>query len=110
MHFREYQIKTDETDTSKTCTNPNFLYYLLGVCGETGELTEKIKKIIREKNGIVSNEDKEALKFELGDILWYVARLADALNLDLDKVAQANLDKLLSRKNRNKLYGNGDNR
>jgi NTP pyrophosphatase (non-canonical NTP hydrolase) len=80
----------------------------LGLCGESGEVADKVKKVIRDQGGSFSPEVIEGLKLELGDVLWYVAQLASELGLDLDHVAQANLDKLASRAARNVLSGSGD--
>jgi NTP pyrophosphatase (non-canonical NTP hydrolase) len=88
----------------------NFIYPTLGLCGESGEVAEKVKKIIRDDNGIISEEKKELLKKELGDILWYISNLASELNLSLDNIAITNIEKLLNRQKRNVLSGSGDNR
>ena len=109
MNFRMYQ-----TESRKTAIYPdigkNFTYPTLGLCGESGEIAEKIKKIIRDKRGIISSEDSESIKKELGDVLWYVANLAAELNLDLQAVAEENLEKLKDRQIRNVLHGSGDTR
>lgn len=83
---------------------------VLGLVGESGEIAEKFKKILRDKSGVVSDEDKQELAKELGDILWYVNSVAHLLGVSLDDVAAANLTKLQSRKDRNVLGGSGDNR
>jgi NTP pyrophosphatase (non-canonical NTP hydrolase) len=85
-------------------------YPALGLAGEAGEVAEHAKKAIRDDAGSVSSERREKMAKELGDVLWYVAQLASELGLDLDEVAQANLDKLLSRQRRGVLSGNGDDR
>jgi NTP pyrophosphatase (non-canonical NTP hydrolase) len=109
MNFNEYQIKARETAVYPNI-NSNFIYPTLGLVGEAGEVAEKIKKVIRDNNGIISEEKKEEIKKELGDVLWYVANLAKELNIDLDDVAQGNIEKLFSRMERNKIHGDGDNR
>jgi NTP pyrophosphatase (non-canonical NTP hydrolase) len=86
------------------------LYGACGLAGETGEVCDKIKKIVRDDAGVVSPEKLEALKLELGDCLWYLARIAQILGLPLARVADANLMKLLDRHQRNTLQGSGDNR
>ena len=88
----------------------NPIYPTLGLCGEAGEVADKVKKVIRDHGGHFSPEVIEALKLELGDVLWYVAQLASELGLELDQVAQANLDKLASRAARNVIAGEGDDR
>ena len=85
-------------------------YPALGLAGEAGEVAEHAKKAIRDDGGDVSAERREAMAKELGDVLWYVAQLATELDLDLDEIAQANLDKLLSRQRRGVLSGSGDDR
>ena len=85
-------------------------YPALGLAGEAGEVAEHAKKVIRDDAGSVDAERREQMAKELGDVLWYVAQLASELELDLDQVAQANLDKLLSRQRRGVLSGSGDDR
>lgn len=88
----------------------NPIYPTLGLCGEAGEVADKVKKVLRDQGGSFSPEVLEALKLELGDVLWYVAQLASELNLDLEAIATANLAKLASRAARNVITGSGDNR
>jgi NTP pyrophosphatase (non-canonical NTP hydrolase) len=88
----------------------NPYYPALGLGGEVGEVLNKIKKIMRDNDGQISDEYRDALKKELGDVLWYVAALASELELNLDDIAQMNLEKLASRKERGTLGGDGDNR
>jgi NTP pyrophosphatase (non-canonical NTP hydrolase) len=85
-------------------------YPALGLAGEAGEVAEHAKKVIRDDAGSVGTERREQMAKELGDVLWYVAQLASELDLDLDQIAQANLDKLLSRQRRGVLSGSGDDR
>jgi len=85
-------------------------YPALGLAGEAGEVAEHAKKSIRDDGGAVLPERRVAMAKELGDVLWYVAQLATELDLDLDDIAQANLDKLLSRQRRGVLAGSGDDR
>lgn len=109
MDFKEYQLSARSTAIYPNIGN-NFIYPTLGLCGESGEVAEKVKKIIRDDNGIISEEKKELLKKELGDILWYISNLASELKLSLDDIASSNVEKLLSRQKRNVLSGSGDNR
>jgi NTP pyrophosphatase (non-canonical NTP hydrolase) len=85
-------------------------YPALGLAGEAGEVAEHAKKAIRDDRGGVSEERRAAMAKELGDVLWYVAQLASELGLELDEIAQVNLDKLLSRQRRGVLSGSGDER
>jgi NTP pyrophosphatase (non-canonical NTP hydrolase) len=88
----------------------NLLYPTLGLCGEAGEVAEKVKKMVRDDGGVLSAQRRDALAGELGDVLWYVAQLATEAGLDLDAIAASNLDKLLSRRERGVVGGSGDER
>lgn len=91
-------------------TNDYIVYPTLGLVNEAGEFAGKIKKIFRDKNGEFSPETKEALKGELGDVLWYLTQICTNLGFSLEDVAESNLDKLFSRLERGKIQGDGDNR
>lgn len=115
MKFDEYQKRALTTDlfsdeSKKYAHNPGYVAKILGLSGEAGEVAEKYKKIIRDKKGIVSPEDKTELTKELGDVLWYTAVLAHYLGVSFDEVARKNIDKLSSRNSRGKIHGKGDNR
>jgi NTP pyrophosphatase (non-canonical NTP hydrolase) len=86
------------------------IYCALALNGEAGEIAEKVKKVIRDKNGLYSEEDRKAIALEIGDLLWYCANLANQFGYDLEEIAKLNMDKLQSRKTRNVLSGSGDNR
>lgn len=109
MELNEYQ-----EEAKKSAIYPhagqNIIYPVLGLCGEAGEVAEKIKKVLRDEGGAISLEKNEEIKKELGDVLWYVAIIANELGATLDDVAAANIEKLASRKNRDKISGSGDNR
>ncbi len=109
MDFNKYQEESKRTAVYPNQGN-NYIYPVLGLTGEAGEVAEKIKKIIRDKAGQVSDEDKLELSKELGDVMWYVAQLATEFNLKMSDIAQGNLDKLHSRIKRGVLHGSGDNR
>lgn len=109
MDFKEYQEKAGETALYPN-EGSNFIYPTLGLVGEAGELANKVKKVIRDDGGIITEEKRESLKKELGDILWYVAQLSTELKLSLEEVAEYNIKKLKSRKERGVLNGEGDNR
>lgn len=111
MTFDEYQKKAIQTAVHKEKDFwSSAVYRTLGLTGEAGEVAEKMKKIIRDKGGVVSDSDKAEIVKELGDVLWYVQALADYLDVPLEQVAKGNLDKLASRKDRGKIKGSGDNR
>ncbi len=109
MTFEEYQKLSRKTAIYPNAGN-NFIYPTLGLAGETGEVAEKIKRVLRDKNGIVNEQTKAEISKELGDVLWYLAQLAAELNLSLDDIASANIEKLSSRKKRGVLHGDGDDR
>ncbi|MGB9911633.1 MAG: nucleoside triphosphate pyrophosphohydrolase family protein [Microgenomates group bacterium] len=109
MTFAVYQKQARKTAIYPNL-GKNYIYPTLGLSGESGEVAEKIKKVIRDKKGIIDNKTKEELEKELGDVLWYLANLATELNLSLEAIAQKNLNKLASRQTRGKLHGEGDNR
>ena len=88
----------------------NLTYPALGLCGEAGEVAEKVKKTIRDDGGVLGAERRAALGAELGDVLWYVAQVATEAGLDLDEIAAGNLAKLRSRHERSMLQGSGDER
>lgn len=109
MNFREYQEEAKKTALYPN-VGDNYIYPVLGLVGEAGEVAEKIKKIIRDDEGVVSEEKKEEIKKELGDVLWYLSQLSSEFGLKLEDVASGNLKKLSSRLERNKVKGSGDNR
>jgi NTP pyrophosphatase (non-canonical NTP hydrolase) len=77
----------------------------LGLCGESGEVAEKIKKYFRDED-----YSKEDIVKELGDVLFYVTALTNHIGSDLETVMRSNIKKLQDRKKRNKIQGSGDNR
>ena len=109
LTFSEYQQRTGDTARYPD-VGQNPIYPTLGLAGEAGEVAEKVKKVLRDKGGEFDAETVAALKKELGDVLWYVARLAAELDLDMGDVAAANLAKLSSRQDRGVLHGSGDER
>jgi NTP pyrophosphatase (non-canonical NTP hydrolase) len=111
--FSEYQnaITDFAVYPEKNTGRPAALSYCgLGLGGETGEVLEHLKKIQRDNAGEVSPERREALSKEMGDVLWYLCRLASELSLDMSVVASDNVQKLQDRLDRNVIHGDGDNR
>ncbi len=109
MELGEYQAASRAT-TIYPGAGDNLLYPTLGLCGEAGEVAEKVKKMLRDDAGVLTPERRAALGAELGDVLWYLAQIATEAGLELDAIATANLAKLHSRAQRSTLTGDGDER
>src|SRR3954462_4526653 len=108
MTLDDYQKKALSTNI-----NPGthiFFDRMFGLVGEAGEMADKVKKWIRDDQADWEKLDKDLMISELGDVLWYVATLADTLGYKLDDVAQKNVSKLADRKKRQALSGSGDSR
>ena len=113
MDFDEYQKRAAGCDFYEKTSNvqaAGFFEKILGLTGEAGEVADKFKKIVRDKNGAMSDEDKVAIIKELGDVLWYVASIARYLDVPMSEVAKLNIEKLEDRQKRNTLHGEGDER
>ena len=110
--FVEYEKAIEEMDVMKAYDNdlPLPVYYALGLAGEAGEVADKIKKVYRDCGGDYTPEVKAAIILELGDVLWYMARLAGWMGVSLGVVALRNVTKLMGRKQRGTTKGSGDNR
>jgi NTP pyrophosphatase (non-canonical NTP hydrolase) len=109
MDFQDYQERSRSTARyPQAGSNP--IYPTLGLCGEAGEVADKVKKVLRDQGGQFDAQVRDDLLLELGDVLWYVAQLATELDLNLDAIAEANLAKLASRAARNVIAGHGDRR
>lgn len=109
MNFSDYQTRSRHTARYPVIGHA-VIYPTLGLTNEAGEVAGKIKKIFRDKNGVIGDAEREMLKSELGDVLWYLAQICTELELSLDEVAEHNLAKLLSRLERGTIGGEGDNR
>lgn len=110
MTFDEYQQKSLETVIKHDSDEMTKTIWVLGMAGETGEVVEKWKKIVANKNGQVTDEDRKEITKELGDVLWYMSTFAHDLGISFEEIAQVNLAKLASRKERKLIHGDGDNR
>ncbi len=113
MNIQDYSDQAISTLTGEhdlTDIDATLLAQVFGLVGESGEVAEKFKKLIRDKKGQISSEDRGEILKELGDILWYVNAVAHLLDSSLEEVATNNLEKVLSRKARGTTYGSGDNR
>ncbi len=109
MNFTDYQKKALGT-AKYPAIGHGVIYPTLGLTNEAGEVAGKIKKIFRDKDGVIGEADREALRSELGDVLWYIAQVATELGLSLDEIAEYNITKLLDRQARGKIQGDGDTR
>jgi NTP pyrophosphatase (non-canonical NTP hydrolase) len=110
MNFDDYQKQALTTSKLTGDELKDIMHWVLGITGESGEIAEKVKKIIRDKNGEFNAQDKTEIAKEIGDVLWYLATLAHQLGVSFDYIAKQNLDKLRSRKERGVIGGSGDNR
>lgn len=122
MTFNEYQAKASTTamylnkikelnpDLSENIQSILGLSYASLGLGEAGEVQGKIKKIIRDAGGKITDDNKKEISKELGDILWYISAMCGELGIEMDYVAEQNIEKLFSRKERGVITGNGDNR
>lgn len=107
--FNNYQQATAQT--AKYPPQMALIYLSLGIASEAGEVAGKMKKWIRDGDSKMTREEwVQAMSSEIGDVLWYAARLADELGLSLSQIAEDNMDKLLDRKARGVIGGSGDNR
>jgi len=117
MDLNEYQEKAAKFNNGpmingndSPSSTDSIVYLVLGLCGEAGEVSEKVKKIWRNKQGLITHKDTEEITKELGDVLWYISACAQRLHVTLEQVATTNIDKLTSRLERGVIHGEGDNR
>lgn len=110
MDFNTYQKESGRTAIYTGKGEILGLAYVGLGLGEAGEVQGKIKKIIRDDGGVISDEKRAAIAAELGDLLWYVSQTASEIGVGLDDIAEGNLSKLASRKERGVLGGSGDDR
>ncbi len=113
LDFFQHEAKKFAIYKKNLSDDNNLIYPVLGLLSESGEVADKFKKIMRDTKLPLRSlpmPTKTEIAKELGDCLWYIALIADELEFDLSEVAEGNLDKLNSRRNRSKLTGSGDNR
>lgn len=108
MKANDYQTWTKQTAVYPT--KAELAYLALGLTSEAGEIAGKIKKIIRDNEGVMTEEIRLSLCQELGDNFWYLARLCDTLGTTMEDVMDQNKAKLEDRLRRGKIQGSGDNR
>lgn len=109
MNLNDYQTLALRTASPRDKKN-EFFHLVLGLVGESGEIAEKVKKIIRDHDSDLSRLDIEDITKELGDVLWHIAVIADYFDIPLEQVADLNIKKLADRQKRGVLGGSGDNR
>ena len=103
MRLNDYQVSAIQTAIYPY--SARITYPAMGLCAEAGEVANKVKKIVRD-----GTMDRQSIADEIGDVLWYIAALANDLGYDLETIASANINKLYDRKERGVLKGSGDNR
>ncbi len=115
MNLNEFQERIKQFaiyPDANTHRKAEFDYLTLGLCSEAGEVAGKIKKVHRD-GGVYWNlpqEKKDAIKAEIGDVLWYAAMLCSCLDTTMEEVAEGNYVKLSTRKDAGTLGGSGDSR
>lgn len=114
MEVRTYQAQAhtfaDYLNKQKDEKFNQFIYPVMGLAEEAGEVAGKFAKAYRDYNGEITKEKREEIAKELGDVCWFVAEICTNLNLDLESVMEWNIEKLTDRRNRNVIHGSGDNR
>lgn len=118
MDFDSYQKEAHRTAVYRTIfveipdgmLNVPWVYPVMKLCGEAGEVSEKFGKVLRDDSGTITPEAKDAIVKEMGDVLWYLSEIATQINVKLDTIAVANVKKLQSRRERGVIQGSGDNR
>lgn len=100
-------------EAAKTAIYPQewgVAYVTFGLVNEAGEVAGKFKKALRDDGGVLTEERRQAMIDELGDVYWYAANLCKELGVEASEVLERNLEKLRSRAERGTLTGDGDNR
>lgn len=108
MTFNKYQIDAIKTLVPEGDEKLLIARLALGCAGESGEISEKVKKYLR--GDFSCKELKNLLSAEIGDVLWYCATLSHSLGISLDDIAKDNIKKLLARMKKGNIKGSGDNR
>lgn len=108
MTFEQYQ--NEAVKTAIYGAGDKIIYPALGLANEAGEVLGKIKKVLRDNEGVYTKDRVDAIAAEIGDVLWYLAALSRDLGVSLEDVAESNIQKLRDRHARNVIAGDGDNR
>lgn len=93
MQINDYQHKAMTTLNPALSKRDVLINSVMGLCGESGEAIDIVKRWMAQGHEL----DREHLKKELGDIAWYLAEAATALDVPLEEIFQGNLDKLKKR-------------
>ena len=109
MNFGDYQKGTAKTRLESTYNN-KLIYPTLGLAGEAGELAGKVSKILRDQDGVVTEENVDYIKKEVGDCLWFLSEICADVGITLESAAEYNYQKLMDRMARNVIGGSGDER
>lgn len=109
LGFSAYQQAATRTSAVVATDHP-IVYPALGLANEAGEVAGKVKKIMRDHQGRISDADREALALELGDVLCYLSEMCTRLGIGLEEVAAGNIAKLADRAARGVISGEGDQR
>ena len=113
---RDLSLDDYQREATRTAVYPGhgeamgLAYVCLGLAGEAGEIANKAKKVLRDAGGELTDERRDALAHELGDVLWYVAAVASELGVPLGALGAGNLAKLRDRAERGAIKGDGDRR
>ena len=112
MNFDEYQKLASRTAQFREGTSDEYklMYTCLGLAGEAGELIEKIKKVIRNHDGNMTEESRSLIRLEIGDVLWYLSQVSRFCDVSFQEAADANIKKLSDRHARGVIRGEGDTR
>lgn len=108
MEMNEFQEKA--LVTAQYGAGATIIYPALGLANEAGEVLGKIKKVLRDNDGIYTPDKIAGIADEIGDVLWYCAALAKDLNVPLGDIAERNIQKLHDRQQRGVIQGSGDKR
>lgn len=107
MTIQEYE---DFMSTSKVYNCLPIIYPILGMNGEAGEVAEKVKKCLRDNDGIFGGQIKKDILKELADVLWYIWATADDMGYTLENVMEVGIEKVKKRQETNTIHGKGDDR
>lgn len=109
ISFQEFQNLAAKYIPTVECV-PDLAYAVMSLCGEAGEVAEKVKRIYRGDESTKAITYNDTIEKELGDVLWCLAAVCTALDVPLEHVARRSLVKMEERAKHGTLKGTGDNR